>query len=194
MSITAKKRIIAIGASTGGIDAITTILKELPVNIPGIVIVQHIPANFSKMFAERLGNITPFTVKEAKTGDLVLPGHVLIAPGGYHMEVRKQGNNYSVVCYKGEKIKGHCPSVDVLFKSVALEAGANAIGVILTGMGSDGAEGLLEMRKSGAQTIGQDESSSVIYGMPKVAYTIGAVEKQAPLNKIPQLILSLLQD
>lgn len=187
-------QIIAIGASTGGTEAIVSILKELPNTIPGIVIVQHMPPNFTRMFAERLNSITSLNVKEAQTGDQVLPGHVLVAPGDYHMKVYKSGSSYYIRCFKGEKVNGHCPSVDVLFKSVAAEAGKNAIGVILTGMGSDGAKGLLAMKNSGARTIGQDESSSVVYGMPKVAYNIGAIEKQAPLVKIPGLILTLLQD
>ena len=187
-------RIIAIGASTGGTEAIVSILKELPGTIPGIVIVQHMPPNFTKMFAERLNNITSFNVKEAATGDPVLPGHALVAPGDYHMTIYGLGGNYYTRCFKGEKVKSHCPSVDVLFESVAAEAGKNSIGVILTGMGSDGANGLLAMKKSGARTIGQDESSSVVYGMPKAAHIIGAVEKQAPLANIPGLILSFLQE
>lgn len=187
-------QIIAIGASTGGTEAIVSILKELPNTIPGIVIVQHMPPNFTRMFAERLNSITSLNVKEAQTGDQVLPGHVLVAPGDYHMKVYKSGSSYYIRCFKGEKVNGHCPSVDVLFKSVAAEAGKNAIGIILTGMGSDGAKGLLAMKNSGARTIGQDENSSVVYGMPKVAYNIGAIEKQAPLVKIPGLILTLLQD
>lgn len=186
-------KIIAIGSSTGGPEAVTRLLKMLPSNIPGIVIVQHIPPVFSAMFADRLNQATSFYVKEAVTGDYVESGKVLIAPGDKHMRLKKVGTRYKVECFHGDKVNGHCPSVDVLFESVAREAGQSALGVILTGMGYDGAKGLLEMRKSGARTIGQDESSAVVYGMPKVAYNIGAVEKQASLETIPQLICKMLQ-
>jgi len=183
-------KIIAIGASTGGTEAIAGILKNLPPTTPGIVIVQHIPPVFSKMFADRLNNSTRLQVKEAETGDLIAPGKVLIAPGDQHMSVVKVGDKYKVKCYKGEKVNGHCPSVDVLFESVAKEAGNKAVGIILTGMGYDGAKGLLAMKRKGALTIGQDEKSSVVYGMPKVAFEIGALEKQVSLENIPQVIFS----
>jgi len=186
------KRIIAIGASTGGTEAIFRILSSLSPSVPGIVIVQHIPPGFSKMFADRLDYSTEFEVKEAKTGDFVENGKVLLAPGDYHMKIRKAGERYKVECFRGEKVNGHCPSVDVLFESVAREAGNHAVGVILTGMGYDGAKGLLTMRRKGARTIGQDERSSVVYGMPKVAYDVGAVERQASLDDIPKLICSML--
>ena len=185
--------IIAIGASTGGTEAIFSILKQFPVHMPGIVIVQHMPPVFTKMYADRLNNSCLLKVKEAATGDRVLPGTALIAPGDYHMKLKKVGAVYSVECFKDEKVNGHCPSVDVLFESVAQKAGSDAIGVILTGMGYDGAKGLLSMRKKGAPTIGQDEQSCVVYGMPKVAYDIGAVQKQASLLSIPQLIYSILE-
>lgn len=181
-------RIIAIGASTGGTEAIHSIIKELPENTPGIVIVQHIPPVFSRMFAERLNSSSVLNAKEARTGDLVAPGRVLVAPGDQHMKIVKIGEHYKVQCFKGEKVNGHCPSVDVLFESVAKEAGINAVGVILTGMGYDGAKGLLSMRREGARTIGQDEQSCVVYGMPKVAFNIGAVAKQAALGNIARLI------
>lgn len=187
-------KVIAIGASTGGTEAIYSILKRLPANIPGILIVQHIPPNFSRMFAERLNNSTDLTVKEAKTGDYLKNGTVFIAPGDQHMIIKKEGKKYKIECYNGNRVNGHCPSADVLFDSVAKEAGNKAIGVILTGMGHDGAKGLLSMRKNGARTIGQDESSSIVYGMPKVAYDIGAVETQASLQRIPKMICSLLQE
>lgn len=183
-------RIIAIGASTGGTEAIHHILKALPPSTPGIVIVQHIPPIFSRRFAERMNALTNLKVKEAKSGDLVENGQVLIAPGDQHMKIKKIGNKYKVHCFLGEKVNGHCPSVDVLFESVAQEAGKKAIGVILTGMGYDGAKGLLAMRRKEARTIGQDEKSAVVYGMPKVAFHIGAVEIQASLDKIAKLIIS----
>lgn len=185
-------QIIAIGASTGGTEAIYRILKELPSNLPGIVIVQHIPPDFSRMFAERLNNTTGLNVKEAQTGDVPEVGKVLIAPGSQHMKVIKRDGKYVVECFEGEKVNGHCPSVDVLFDSVAKEAGSHAIGIILTGMGYDGAKGLLAMRRKGARTIGQDEASSVVYGMPKVAFNIGAVEKQASLSNIPRVLCAML--
>lgn len=185
------KTIIAMGASTGGTEALYSVLTCMPAQMPGIVIVQHIPPTFSRMFAERLNDNTLLNVKEAAQGDWVEQGKVLIAPGDKHMSIKKIGDKYKVNVYKGEKVSGHCPSVDVLFESVATAAGKNAIGVIMTGMGSDGARGLLNMRRMGARTIGQDERSSVVYGMPRVAYEIGAVEKVAPLQKIPQLLFSL---
>jgi len=185
-------RIIAIGASTGGTEAIYSVVMNLPANTPGIVIVQHIPPVFSRMFAERLNASSKLDVKEARAGDFVAQGRVLIAPGDQHMKLVKIGDQYKVHCFKGDKVNGHCPSVDVLFESVAREAGGDAVGVILTGMGYDGAKGLLAMRKAGARTIGQDEQSSVVYGMPKVAYNIGAVEKQASLENIAHLIFRML--
>lgn len=186
-------RIVAIGASTGGTEAIYNILKSIPITVPGTVIVQHIPPEFSRMFAERLNKQTQLMVKEAQSGDYVEQGKVLIAPGDRHMRIKKIGDRYRVEVFQGEKVNGHCPSVDVLFESVAKEAGKDAVGIILTGMGYDGAKGLLAMRRKGARTIGQDEQSSVVYGMPKVAYSIGAVEKQAALSGIPQLLFSMLK-
>lgn len=185
-------KIIAMGASTGGTEALYNILKVLPSTTPGIVIVQHIPPVFSRMFAERLNKQTQLQVKEAQTGDYIEQGKVIIAPGDQHIRIRKLGSRYKVECCGNEKVNGHCPSVDVLFESVAKEAGSNAVGVILTGMGYDGAKGLLAMRRKGARTIGQNEKSAVVYGMPKVAFDIGAVEKQASLDSIPQLLYSML--
>ena len=185
-------KIIAIGASTGGTEAIFNILKTLPAKIPGIVVAQHIPPIFSKMFADRLNDTTQLRAKEAKTGDYVEQGRVLIAPGGQHLRVKKVGERYKVECFEGEKVNGHCPSIDVLFESIAKEVGDRAIGIILTGMGYDGAKGLLSMKRKGARTIGQDERSSVVYGMPKVAFEIGAVEKQVSLEAISKVILTLL--
>lgn len=188
-----KYNIIAIGASTGGTEATAQVLTKLPSNIPGIVIVQHMPAGFTRMYAERLDKITALNVREAKDGDRVERGSALVAEGGKHMRLAKDSHGYFVKCSAGERVNGHCPSVGVLFGSVAQTAGADAIGVILTGMGSDGAAGLLEMRKAGAYTIGQDKNSSVVYGMPMVAYEKGAVIRQAPLGAIPGIILGKLK-
>jgi two-component system, chemotaxis family, protein-glutamate methylesterase/glutaminase len=184
------KKIIALGASTGGTEALFHVLSGLPANLPGIVIVQHIPPVFSKMFADRMNNTLRIRCREAQTGDYVEPGHILVAPGDKHLVVKKLGGRFRVDVNAGEKVSGHCPSVDVLFSSVAAACGADAVGVILTGMGSDGAKGLLAMRQKGARTIGQDEASCVVYGMPKVAYEIGAVEKQLPLDNIAQAIIN----
>lgn len=186
-------KIIAIGASTGGTEAICHLLKQLPPNLPGILIVQHIPPMFSKLFAERLNQQTSFDVKEAQNGDYVEAGKVLIAPGDMHMKIKKINERYKVNVYSGERVNGHCPSVDILFESVASEVGKQAVGIILTGMGYDGAKGMLAMKRKGARTIGQDEASSVVCGMPKVAYEIGAVEKQASLNQIPSILSAMLK-
>ncbi|WP_238858672.1 chemotaxis response regulator protein-glutamate methylesterase [Clostridium sp. YIM B02569] len=192
-SINVRNKVIAIGASTGGTEAIYNLLKNLPKDIPGIIIVQHIPPVFSKMFADRLNLQTHFTVKEAQAGDTIEPGKVLIAPGDKHMKLKKAADKYIVETIQGNKVNGHCPSVDVLFESVAKVASKNAIGVILTGMGHDGAVGLMSMRRAGARTIGQDQKSSVVYGMPKVAFEIGAVEKQVAISNIPSVICDMLK-
>ncbi len=191
-SVNATNKILAIGSSTGGTEALYSILEKMPSNIPGTVIVQHMPPVFTRMYAERLNKSCAMEVKEAQNGDRVYQGRVLIAPGDYHMRIKKSGAIYTVECFKGERVNGHCPSVDVLFDSVAKQVRKNAIGVILTGMGYDGAKGLLAMRNAGARTIGQDEGSSVVYGMPKVAYEIGAVEKQVSLSNISNAIYSFL--
>ncbi len=185
-------KIIAIGASTGGTDAIHTVISGLPRDMPPIVIVQHMPPVFTKLYAERLNNTCELEVKEAEDGDALRPGRVLIAPGNYQMRVAKRGSGYIVKCTQEEKVSGHCPSVDVLFDSVADVVGKQAVGVILTGMGRDGANGLLKMKKTGAYTIGQDEKSSVVYGMPMVAFNIGAVDKQLPLDRIDDEIIRFL--
>ncbi|WP_217269655.1 CheB methylesterase domain-containing protein [Neobacillus endophyticus] len=189
---TGHAHLIAIGASTGGTEALSQLLQALPAHMPGMVVVQHIPPGFSRMFAERLNQTTPFMVKEAQTGEYIEPMKILIAPGDKHLKIKKEGDRYKVTCFPGEKVSGHCPSVDVLFDSVAKEAGRHAVGIILTGMGYDGAKGLLAMRRNGARTIGQDEASSVVYGMPKTAFNIGAVEKQASLSRIPTILCSML--
>uniref|UniRef100_UPI0040565C53 protein-glutamate methylesterase/protein-glutamine glutaminase n=1 Tax=Agathobacter sp. TaxID=2021311 RepID=UPI0040565C53 len=184
--------IIAIGASTGGTEAIFEVIKHFRRDIPGIVMVQHMPVGFTKMYADRLNNQCQIAVKEAQTGDKVLPGRALLAPADRQMRVIKVGDSYQVECRGTERVSGHCPSADVLFQSVAKTAGKNAIGVILTGMGGDGANGLLAMRKAGARTIGQDEESCVVYGMPKVAYDIGAVQYQLSLTGIAGKVYGLL--
>lgn len=187
-----RNTVIAIGASTGGTEAIYSVVKDLPEDGPGIVIVQHMPPVFTRMYAERLDRSCPMEVKEAEDGDIVRKGRALIAPGGYQMELKKDEGVYYVKCFKGEKVNGQCPSVDVLFNSVADAAGRRAVGVILTGMGSDGAKGLLNMKKKGAYTIGQDERTCIVYGMPMVAFDIGAVKKQVPLDRIPEEICGRL--
>ncbi|MPM07662.1 Chemotaxis response regulator protein-glutamate methylesterase [bioreactor metagenome] len=183
---------IAVGASTGGTEAIYNVLRYLPPTTPGILIVQHIPPVFSQMFAKRLNDNTQLTVKEAQSGDLLGPGIVLVAPGDRHMRIKRVGGLFRAEVFEGPKRNGHCPSVDVLFESVAEVCGQTAVGVILTGMGEDGARGLLAMRKSGARTIGQDEKSCVVYGMPKAAYEMGGVERQSSLEDIPNAISSVL--
>jgi two-component system chemotaxis response regulator CheB len=184
--------IIAIGASTGGTEAIASIMNALPRELPGILIVQHMPPVFTRLYAERLNRTSRLEVKEAEDGEAVKPGKVLMAPGEYHMKLMRSDAGFFVSCKKGDKVSGHCPSVDVLFDSVAEKAKDKAVGILLTGMGSDGAKGLLNMRTKGAYTIGQDEKSCVVYGMPKVAYTIGAVSKQLSLEKIPQELCEYL--
>ncbi len=190
--VDAAGKIIAIGSSTGGTEAVYSILKSFPQQMPGILVVQHMPPKFTKMYADRLNQSCRLEVREAQHGDKLYPGLALIAPGDYHMRLKKTGSLYSVECVKSEKVNGHCPSVDVLFDSVAAAVGPRAVGVILTGMGYDGAKGLLHMRSRGARTIGQNEASCVVYGMPKVAYDIGAVEKQVSLEDIPQMIYGML--
>lgn len=181
--------IIAIGASTGGTEATAKILESLPASMPGIVITQHMPENFTKMYAERLNRNSKLVVSEAKDGDRVLPGTALVAPGGLQMSLKKDARGYFVRCAPGERVNGHCPSVGVLFDSAARYAGSDAIGVLLTGMGHDGAEELLHLREAGAFTIGQDRDSCVVYGMPMVAYNIGAVMQQLPLDRIADALI-----
>ncbi len=184
-----KDIVIAIGASTGGTDALVEILKRLPKNTPPVIITQHMPPTFTKMFAERIDRLSPMSAKEAEDGDRLKQGQIIVAAGGLQMRLMKDARGYYVTSKPGEKVSGHCPSVDVLFSSVAEAAGANAVGVILTGMGGDGAEGLLKMRNAGAYTIGQDEETCVVYGMPAVAFKKGAVVTQLPLQKIAEQIL-----
>jgi two-component system, chemotaxis family, protein-glutamate methylesterase/glutaminase len=184
-----KEKLIAIGASTGGTEAIKEVLVRLPRNSPGVVIVQHMPEKFTNSFAKRLNSLSALDVSEARNGDLVEPGKALLAPGDRHMEVQRRNGNYRVFLNDKENVSGHRPSVDVLMLSVAKAAGSNACGVILTGMGSDGARGLLEMKLTGARTIGQDRHSCVVFGMPKMAHELGAVQRLVPLGLIAAEII-----
>lgn len=186
-------KIFAIGASTGGVQALTRLLPALPANAPGTLVVQHMPAQFTTSFAERLNNDCVVNVTEARDGDHVIPGRVLIAPGGLHMLLQRSGANYYVTVKDGPPVCRQKPSVELLFNSAAKYAGANAVGVILTGMGNDGAAGLLNMRHSGAHTIAQDEASSVVFGMPKEAIEQEAAEKVVPLSDIAKTMINLVQ-
>lgn len=182
-------QILAIASSTGGTEALKQVLPFLPSDLPGTVIVQHMPAVFTKTYAEALNKICPFEVKEAEEGDRVQPGRVLIAPGNFHMELVRNGAYYHIKLHQEPLLHGVRPAADFLFKSVAKYAGANAMGVVLTGMGNDGAAGLLEMKKAGSFNIAQDEATSVVYGMPRRAVEMQAVEKSLPLHKIADEIL-----
>ncbi len=185
-------KIIAIGASTGGTEAILEVLRRFPPSIAGIVIVQHMPAKFTTSFAKRLDSLCQIRVKEAEEGDSIVPGIALLAPGNFHMMMRRSGARYYVNVRKGPLVWHQRPAVDVLFNSVATYGGPNAIGVLLTGMGKDGAEGLLKMRQAGARTIAQDERTSVVFGMPKEAITLGAAEKVLPLDQIAEAVIEML--
>jgi two-component system chemotaxis response regulator CheB len=186
-------QVLAVGASTGGTVAIEELLVRMPATSPGIVIVQHMPEHFTTSFAQRLDGLCAINVREAQPGDSVVTGVALIAPGGKHMLLRRDGARYCVDVRQGPPVNRHRPSVDVLFRSVATTAGRNAIGVILTGMGADGARGLYEMKQAGARTIAQDEATSVVFGMPKVAIEQGGVDEILPLLRIPERLCSLLQ-
>ncbi len=185
-------KVIAIGASTGGTEAILEVLRVFPPSIAGIVIVQHMPAKFTTSFAQRLDSICQIQVKEAEDGDSIVPGTALLAPGNLHMVMRRSGARYYVNIKNGPLVWHQRPAVDVLFNSVAAYGGANAIGVLLTGMGKDGAEGLLKMKEAGAHTIAQDEKSCIVFGMPKEAIALGAAEKVVPLSQIGQEIMNML--
>jgi len=184
-------QVIAVGASTGGTEALREFLEPLPADAPGIVIVQHMPERFTRSFADRLNTLCRVRVKEAEDGDRILPGHVLIAPGNFHMEVLRSGANYRVRVFSSEPVNRHRPSVDVLFRSCARYLGSNVVGIIMTGMGADGARGLLEMRQAGARTIAQDEASCVVFGMPKEAIALGAAAEILPLDSIPACALRM---
>ncbi|UQU67905.1 chemotaxis-specific protein-glutamate methyltransferase CheB [Couchioplanes caeruleus] len=181
-------RVVAVGTSTGGTQALEVLLPALPATCPGVVLVQHMPAKFTSAFAERLDALCRVRVKEAADGDPVLPGQVLVAPGGRHMELRRADSRYAVRVFEGPPVNRHCPSVDVLFHSVARAAGPHAVGVIMTGMGDDGARGLLEMRRAGAYTVAQDEATCVVHGMPREAVLLGAVDRESPLGSIAEVI------
>jgi two-component system, chemotaxis family, protein-glutamate methylesterase/glutaminase len=183
-------KVIAIGASTGGTEAIRFLLTNVPANSPGILITQHMPPGFTKSFADHLNTLCQVTVKEASDGERIMRGHAYIAPGGKHMELYRSGAQYVIRIRDGELVNRHKPSVEVLFNSVARHAGQNALGIIMTGMGRDGAEGLLNMKEAGARTIAQDENSCVVFGMPKEAIKIGAVDQILPLQEIPAKIQS----
>jgi two-component system chemotaxis response regulator CheB len=186
----AAELVVAIGASTGGTEALRTILTTMPEDAPGIVVVQHMPERFTAAFAQRLDQICPITVKEALPGDRVVRGQALIAPGNRHLLLHRHGTQYEVELVDGPRVSRHRPSVDVLFRSVAQAAGPHAVGVLLTGMGDDGAAGLLEMKRGGATTLAQDEATSVVFGMPKEAIERGAVDRVLPLPGMAAAILS----
>jgi two-component system chemotaxis response regulator CheB len=188
---TSTQKVVAIGASTGGTEALREVLTALPADSPGVVIVQHMPENFTRAFAQRLDKLCQIRVQEARDGDRILPGHALIAPGNYHMQVNRNGANYNVEVFMGEAVNRHRPSVDVLFHSCARRLGRNAVGVIMTGMGDDGARGLVAMRQAGARTIAQDEASSVVFGMPREAIALGGVGEVVGLGKIADTVARL---
>ena len=181
-------RVVAIGSSTGGTIALEKVLIELNKTCPGVVIVQHMPEKFTKAFADRLNSICEIEVLEANSGDRIIPGRALIAPGGKHLQVKRSGGQYITIVSEGPAVNRHCPSVDVLFNSVAKSAKHNAMGVIMTGMGNDGAQGLLAMKQSGSNTIAQNEASCVVFGMPKEAIKLNAAKQVVDLNEIAQLI------
>lgn len=183
--------IIAVGASAGGTEALGLFLSALPGDCPGVVIVQHMPEPFTRAFADRLDGLSPMSVREANDGDRVVPGGVLLAPGNRHMRLALEGDTYTVVLGSDPPVRRHRPSVDVLFSSCAKTAGARAVGIIMTGMGDDGARGLLAMRRAGARTLAQDESTSAVYGMPKAAIALGAVEQALPLPRLAATALRL---
>lgn len=185
------EKVVVVGASTGGTEAIRVMLQSMPADCPAIAIVQHMPEGFTRSFAGRLNQLCKIQVKEAESGDTLLRGHALIAPGNRHMLIKRSGARYFVELRDGPLVSRHRPAVNVLFRSAAQHLGANAIAVMLTGMGDDGADGMLEMKQAGAATIGQDEATSVVYGMPKEAFKRGAVDVQLPLEEIATKVLSL---
>lgn len=185
-------KVIAIGASTGGTEAIKDVITNFPAATSGVLIVQHMPAGFTKMYADRMNQLCLMEVKEAENGDRVLAGRILIAPGGHHMRAIRMGGQYKVEVKPGPLVNGHCPSVDVMMQSVAEEVGRNAVGVMLTGMGRDGADGMKKMHDAGARCIAQDEATSVVFGMPREAWAAGGAEELVPLPRIAEVVLKLL--
>jgi len=185
------EKVVVIGASTGGTEALKTVLESLPADTPGIVIVQHMPELFTRAFADRLNGLCNITVKEAETNDTVIRGRALIAPGNHHLLLKRSGARYFVEVKDGPLVCRHRPSVDVLFRSAARYAGQNAVGIILTGMGDDGARGMLEMKQAGAKTLAQDEATSIVFGMPKEAIKLNGVDKVLPLNSVASALLTL---
>lgn len=192
-SIRRTDAVIALGASTGGTEALEQVIRSFPEDMPPVIVVQHMPAGFTKMYADRLNRASHVTVKEAEDGDRLQTGLVIIGAGEHHLRLCKDAKGYYVSSKKGDKVSGHCPSVDVMFSSVAEVAKENAIGAILTGMGRDGADGLLKMRNAGAFTVGQDKETCVVYGMPMEAYKLGAVCVQAPLYRVADIIIEKLR-
>ena len=194
VNIDTTDKVIAIGASTGGTIALRKMIEEFPSNMSGTVIVQHMPHTFTRLFAESLDKVSKVEVKEAENGDKIITGRVLVAPGGLHLKVRRSGGDYRVLCGKGEKVNGHAPSVGVLFDSVATQVGSNAIGVILTGMGNDGAAAMKRLRDQGARTLAQNEESSVVFGMPKEAYALGGAERLVHIENMTDEVIKLLKE
>lgn len=188
---TSNEKIVVVGASTGGVEALKVLLMGLPADCPPVLITQHMPPRFTAAFAERLNRECPMTVSEAKQDDVIEPGHVYIAPGSHHLQLGRRNSRNICILNDGPPVSGHRPSVDVLFRSAAQSAAAIAAAVILTGMGKDGAEGMLELRKAGVQTLGQDEQSSLIYGMPRAAFERGAVMRQHPLSRMADAVLDV---
>jgi two-component system chemotaxis response regulator CheB len=182
------EKVVCVGASTGGTEALSSFLKSMPIDAPGIVIVQHMPENFTKAFATRLDGMCRISVKEAENNDTVIRGRALIAPGNHHLLLKRSGSRYYVEIKEGPLVSRHRPSVDVLFRSAARYAGKNAVGVIMTGMGDDGAKGMLEMKEAGAFNIAQDEESCVVFGMPRKAIELNAVDRVLPLSAIPAAV------
>jgi two-component system chemotaxis response regulator CheB len=187
-------KVIAVGASTGGTTALGHMIAEFPPNMAGTVVVQHMPPTFTRLFAERLDAAAAVEVKEAATGDRVLSGRVLIAPGGVHLEVIRSGGEYRVRCREGEKVNGHCPSVEVLFRSLVHSAGPNCVAVMLTGMGRDGAAAMVDLRRAGARTFAQDRESSIVYGMPYEAFRLGGAEKLVNLEDMTSSVVEALKE
>lgn len=190
--LSSSEKLIIIGASTGGTEAIREFLQQMPSDCPGILIVQHMPEGFTRSFAQRLDSLCRISVKEAVDGDRVLPGHAYLAPGHSHLQLVRSGANYVTHLDQGPPVNRHRPSVDVLFESAALNAGKNALGVILTGMGKDGAAGMLKMREAGAVNFAQDEATCIVFGMPREAVAVGAVHEVAPLAQLPGKVLGQL--